>query len=54
MTVRTAASQKPRLMGAMALRSLLRALTTTTPMTEAKIPMAGMMSGKSTAGVGLT
>ena len=53
MTVSTAASQKPRLMGARALRSLARALTTRTPMTEAKIPMAGTMSGKRTAGVGL-
>ena len=52
MTVSTAASQKPRLIGASALRSLLRARTTSTPMTEAKIPMAGTMSGKSTAGVG--
>ena len=54
MTVSTAASQKPRLMGARALRSLFRALTTTTPTTEARIPMAGTMSGKSTAGVGFT
>ncbi len=54
MTVSSAASQKPRLMGARALRSLARALTTMTPMTEARIPMAGTMRGKSTAGVGFT
>ena len=48
----SAASQKPRLIGASALRSLLRARTTSTPMTEAKIPMAGTISGKRTAGVG--
>ena len=46
-TVRTAAIQKPRLIGAMALRSLGRARTTKTPMTEARMPMAGTMSGKS-------
>ena len=53
MTVSSAANQKPRLMGASALRSFLRALTTSTPMTEAKMPMAGTMRGKRTAGVGL-
>ena len=53
MTVRTADSQKPRLIGAMALRSLSRARTTKIPMTEAKMPMAGTMSGKMIAGVGL-
>ena len=37
-------SQKPRLIGAIALRSL-RARTTKTPMTEAKMPMAGTISG---------
>ena len=40
-------------MGASALRSLLRARTTRTPITEAKIPMAGTMRGYRTAGVGL-
>ena len=39
-------------MGAIALRSSVRARTTNTPMIEAKIPMAGTMRGKSTAGVG--
>ena len=53
MTVSTAANQKPRLMGASALRSLFRALTTRTPITEAKIPMAGTISGYRTADVGL-
>ena len=53
MTVRRADSQKPRLMGAMALRSLARARTTYTPMTEATMPMAGTMSGNRIAGVGL-
>ena len=40
-------------MGDSALRSLARARTTSTPTTEAKIPMAGTMRGKSTAGVAL-
>ena len=47
-----AASQKPRLMEVSAVLSLLRARTASTPITEAKIPIAGTISGKSTAGVG--
>ena len=46
--VRTAAVHTPRLIGAMALRSLLRARTTKTPMMVARIPMAGMTIGKMT------
>ena len=51
--VSAAESQKPRLMGAMALRSALRAFTARMPIKEAKMPRAATMRGKRMAGVGL-
>ena len=47
--VSAAALQNPRLMGAMAVRSVLRARTTKIPAADARIPNAGTMSGKTTA-----
>ncbi len=46
--VRQPAVHTPRLIGAMALRSLRPARTTSTPTMVARIPMAGMAIGKTT------
>ena len=53
MTVSTPATAKPRLMGAMAVRSLGVARTMYTPTMEASTPRARTISGKITPRAGL-